>query len=233
MATTADSRIQSSPKAGTRLFITGLFATTVGKVSNLQRFISQEEINISRLLRNSIFIFTRNSCISLLRMLYNYLIILFRGRSLFISWEGGGWAILGGGHEKNSTPNGGGGSKFHLWIHRGVTNMISISFSGIKMLWFLGGFAPQTPSPIFIFFSSFKPHFSPPPPKNENRKKYAYAKMPSVILLWQCIPSLDHTQVQTFYKVYIVSDFSYTKVQFTTPPSHQKCYCSMSGNRKL
>ena len=28
----------------------------------------------------------------------------------------------------------------------GVTNMISISFSGIKMLWLLGSEAPQTPS---------------------------------------------------------------------------------------
>ena len=34
------NRIQSSPKAGTRLYITCLFATIVGKVSNLQRFIS-------------------------------------------------------------------------------------------------------------------------------------------------------------------------------------------------
>ena len=40
------SRIQSSPNAGTRLYITGLFATIVGKVSNLQRFISLEEINL-------------------------------------------------------------------------------------------------------------------------------------------------------------------------------------------
>ena len=55
------SRIQSSPNPGTRLYRTGLFATIVGKVSCLQRFISLEEINISRLLRNSIFILTRNS----------------------------------------------------------------------------------------------------------------------------------------------------------------------------
>ena len=32
IAATADSRIQSSPKAGTRLYVTGLFATIVGKV---------------------------------------------------------------------------------------------------------------------------------------------------------------------------------------------------------
>ena len=62
------SRIQGSLKAGTRLYITGLFATIEGKVSNLQRFISLEEINIYRHLRNSIFILIRNSCISLLRM---------------------------------------------------------------------------------------------------------------------------------------------------------------------
>ena len=42
----------------------------VGKVSNIQRFISLEEINVSRLLRNIIFILTRNSCISVLRMYY-------------------------------------------------------------------------------------------------------------------------------------------------------------------
>ena len=62
------NRIQSSPKAGNRLYITGLFATIVEKASSLQRFISLEEINISRLLRNGIFILTRNSCISVLRM---------------------------------------------------------------------------------------------------------------------------------------------------------------------
>ena len=37
------SQIQSSPKAGTRLYITGLFATIVGNVSNLQRFIIYSE----------------------------------------------------------------------------------------------------------------------------------------------------------------------------------------------
>ena len=46
-------------KAGTWLYIDDLFATIIGKVSNLQRF---------RLLRNSIFILTRNSCIPPLRM---------------------------------------------------------------------------------------------------------------------------------------------------------------------
>ena len=126
---------------------------------------------------------------------------------------------------------GGGAQNFIYESIGGVTNMISVSFSGIKMLWLLGGgFAPQTPSPIIIF-SSFLPHFSPPPPKNGNKKRCCDAL--GQILLWQCTPSLDHTQVQTFYKVYIVYNFSYTKGQFTTSPPHQKCHCSMSGNRKL
>ena len=67
----------------------------------------------------------------------------FRGRSLFISWGGGGggWAILGG-HEKNLSQMWGGGSNkisfMNPWGVGGrVTNMISISFSGIKMLWLL------------------------------------------------------------------------------------------------
>ena len=58
--------------------------------------------------------------------------------------------------------------------------MISISFSGIKMLWLLGGLPPR-PSLISLIFLSFMPHFfSPQPPKNEDIKRYAYAKMPSV-----------------------------------------------------
>ena len=56
--------------------------------------------------------------------------------------------------------------------------MISISFSGIKMLWLLG--PPPRPPLLSLFFSSFMPHFSPPPPKNGNMKRYAYAEMPSV-----------------------------------------------------
>ena len=59
-------------------------------------------------------------------------------------------------------------------IGGGVTIMISISFSGIRMLWLLGGI--QTPSPIIIFLS-FMSHFSPPPPKDENMKRYAYTEM--------------------------------------------------------
>ena len=43
-------------KAGTRLYIDYIFATTIGKVSNLQRFISLEEINIFKRLRNSFFV---------------------------------------------------------------------------------------------------------------------------------------------------------------------------------
>ena len=46
----------------------------------------------------------------------------------------------------------GGGQNLIYESIGGVTNMISISFSGIKMLWLLGGEAPQTPSPITIFF---------------------------------------------------------------------------------
>ena len=61
----------------------------------------------------------------------------------------------------------------------GVTNMISISFSGIKMLWLLGGFVPQTPSPIIIFFIFHAPLFTTAT-ENKNMKRYAYAEMLSV-----------------------------------------------------
>ena len=82
--------------------------------------------------------------------------------------------------KKNSTPNWGGGQNFMYESKGGVTNMISISFSGIKMLWLLGGLA-KLPLRSLIF-SFFIPYFSPPPPpKNEDMKRYAYAKMPSVI----------------------------------------------------
>ena len=53
--------------------------------------------------------------------------------------------------------------------------MISISFSGIKMLWLYH----RLPL-ISLTFSSFMLHFSPPPPKNEDMKRYAFAEMPSV-----------------------------------------------------
>ena len=43
-------------KTGTRLYIDYIIATIIGNVSNLQGFISLEEINTSRLLRNSFFI---------------------------------------------------------------------------------------------------------------------------------------------------------------------------------
>ena len=59
----------------------------------------------------------------------------------------------------------------------GVTNMISISFSGIKMLWLLGGFAPQTPSPIINFLIFHAPTFYH---HHRKMKRYAYAEMPSV-----------------------------------------------------
>ena len=42
-------------KAGTWLYIDYIFATMIGNLSNLQRFISLEEINSSRRLRNSFF----------------------------------------------------------------------------------------------------------------------------------------------------------------------------------
>ena len=59
--------------------------------------------------------------------------------------------------------------------------MISISFSDIiKMLWPLGGFAPQTPSPIIIVFHLSCPTFHHHHQKIENMKRYAYAEMPSV-----------------------------------------------------
>ena len=61
----------------------------------------------------------------------------------------------------------------------GVTNMISISFSGIKMSRLLGGFAPQTPFPIIIFFIFHAPLFTTTTEK-WNMKRYAYAEMPSV-----------------------------------------------------
>ena len=112
----------------------------------------------------------------------------------------------------------------------GVTNTISISFSDMKMLCLLGG-GGADPLSCHYFFSSFMPHFSPPPPKNENMKRYAYAEMPSVRFF--CGTVHRHSQVKTFYKVYIVSNFNYTKGQFRTPPSHQKCHCSMSEKRKL
>ena len=43
----------------------------------------------------------------------------------------------GEGHEKKSIPNGEGGGQNFIYESIGgvVTNMISISFSGIKMLW--------------------------------------------------------------------------------------------------
>ena len=36
------------------------------------------------------------------------------------------------------------------------------------------------PPHLSLFFSSFIPHFSLPPPRNEYMKRYAYAEMPSV-----------------------------------------------------
>ena len=53
-------KFKSSLRTGTWLYINDLFAKV--KVFSLQRFISLVEINISRLLKNSIFILIRNSC---------------------------------------------------------------------------------------------------------------------------------------------------------------------------
>ena len=53
---------------------------------------------------------------------------------------------------------------------RGVTNMISISFSGIKMLWLWPPLLPLT------FSSTFHHH----QPKNADMQIYGYAEMPSV-----------------------------------------------------
>ena len=79
------------------------------------------------------------------------------GRSLFTSWGwglggGGGWAILGG-HENNSTPNGGGVKISFvnpLGVGGGVTNVIFMSFSGMNMLWLLGASPPSSPPPLFL-----------------------------------------------------------------------------------
>ena len=104
------------------------------------------------------------------------------------------------------------GSKFHLWIYRGGGSQIWFPFPFLASKW--SGFGEGGGGV----------------PKNENMKRYTYTEMPSVRFF--CGSAQCHTQVQTFYKVYIVSNFSYTKGQFTTPPPHQKCHCSMSGNRK-
>ena len=85
-----------------------------------------------------------------------------RGRSLFISWGGGVWAILGGeGHEK-ILPQMGGGVKISLmnpW-GGGVTNMISISFLWHQNALASGGLRPQTPSHIINLFIFHAPLFT-------------------------------------------------------------------------
>ena len=119
---------------------------------------------------------------------------------------------------------GGGGQNFiyESMGSGGVTNMISISFSGIKML--------QTPSPIIIF-SSFMPHFSPPPPENGNMKRYAYAEMPSVRFF--CGSAHRHLIIRKYRHFIRCILFSTSVIRNTIPPPHQKYHCSMSGNRKL
>ena len=58
--------------------------------------------------------------------------------------------------------------------------MIFISFSGIKILWLLGGEAPKTTSPIINFLNFYAPFFTTTATKK--MKRYAYAEMPAVRL---------------------------------------------------
>ena len=58
--------------------------------------------------------------------------------------------------------------------------MISISFSGIKMLWLLGGEAPTDPLSYHYFFHLLCPTFYHHHRKMEHMKRYAYAEMPSI-----------------------------------------------------
>ena len=58
----------SSSRTATRLYINDLCATAIEKVTNLQGFISLDEINVFMLLRNTNFISVRNSYISSLRI---------------------------------------------------------------------------------------------------------------------------------------------------------------------
>ena len=60
--------VLSSSGTGSRLNITGLCMTAIGKVTSLQGFISLEEINLFRLMRNTNFILVTNPYISLLRI---------------------------------------------------------------------------------------------------------------------------------------------------------------------
>ena len=50
------------------LYINGFCVTTTEKVTNLQGFISLEEIKLFRLMRNTNFVSVRNPYISLLRI---------------------------------------------------------------------------------------------------------------------------------------------------------------------
>ena len=145
---------------------------------------------------------------------------------------GGDWAILGGSWKK-FYPKWGGQNFIYESIGGGSQIWFPFPFLASKCSGFWGAKPPRPPL-LSLFFASFMPHFSPSLTKNGKHEEiFICWDALSQILLWQCTPSLDHTQVQTFYKVYIVSNFSYTKGQLTTPPPNQKCHCSMSGNRKL
>ena len=73
------------------------------------------------------------------------------------------------------------GSKFHWWIHRGGSQIwFPFPFLASKCSGFWGADPPPRPPHISLFFLSFIPHFSLPPPENENMKRYVYVEMPSV-----------------------------------------------------
>ena len=64
----------------------------------------------------------------------------------------------------------------------GGSQMNFISFSAFLASKYSGFWGASTPRPpvLSLFFSSFMTHFSPPPPKNGNMKRYVYAEMSSV-----------------------------------------------------
>ena len=77
--------VLSSSGTGTRLYINGLCVTViVEKVTNLQGFISLEEIKLFSLMRNTNFISVGNPYISLLRIYITYDVMCSGGRVLFM-----------------------------------------------------------------------------------------------------------------------------------------------------
>ena len=119
-----------------------------------------------------------------------------RGRSLFISW--GGSAILGRVMNKILSQMGG-GVKISFMNPWGGGSQIWFPFPFLasKCCGFWGA-SPPRPPVISIFFSSFMPHFLPWPPKKWRHEEICICwDALRQILLWQCIPSLDHAQIQT------------------------------------